>query len=148
MDLGDRIRDLRQQQQMTLKQLSDKSGVSFSHLSAVERGKARPTYDKLVAISHGLGVSVETITDDGASTSTDKAETTPDRGNSVGGSSRRQSIPAGLAELRVDPAFGPEIDDAWLRALASLSIHGRRPKTKRQWLGLYLVMQPYFEDKP
>jgi len=56
--LGQKLRALREQQGLTLKQLFERSGVSLSHISALERGeRVRPSYDRLYKLAKALGVS-------------------------------------------------------------------------------------------
>lgn len=53
-----RVRRLRAEAGLTLKQLSERSGVSISALSNIENGKVSPTYERIVALARGLGVDV------------------------------------------------------------------------------------------
>ncbi|MEM8856020.1 MAG: cupin domain-containing protein [Pseudomonadota bacterium] len=55
--LGAEMRALRKVRQLTLKALSDSTGLSLSHLSAVERGTSQPSMDALHTIAQALGVS-------------------------------------------------------------------------------------------
>lgn len=54
--VGNRIRTLRAKRDLTLQSLADKTGLSSSMLSLVERGKASPSIGTLVAIASALGV--------------------------------------------------------------------------------------------
>ena len=54
--LGSEVRELRKARQMTLAALAKASGVSVSHLSAIERGTVNPSLDKVSKIAAGLGV--------------------------------------------------------------------------------------------
>ena len=54
--LGSEVRQLRKARQMTLAVLAKSSGVSVSHLSAIERGTVNPSLDKVSKIASGLGV--------------------------------------------------------------------------------------------
>ncbi len=56
MMLGSEVRELRKARQMTLAALAKTSGVSVSHLSAIERGTVNPSLDKVSKIAAGLGV--------------------------------------------------------------------------------------------
>ena len=58
MALGQRIKALRAQGQLTLEELSQRSGVSRSMLSTIERGEKSPTLPIIVRIAGGLGVSL------------------------------------------------------------------------------------------
>lgn len=49
---------MRQRLGLTLKQLSVKSGIATSTLSRAENGKISLTYDKIVKLSHGLGIGM------------------------------------------------------------------------------------------
>ena len=56
---GSEVRQLRRARCMTLKDLSRESGVSLSHLSAIERGSSNPSMDVLHAIAGALSVSTD-----------------------------------------------------------------------------------------
>ena len=56
---GAEVRELRRARQMTLADLAAASGVSVSHLSAIERGSTSPTLSKISKIAVGLGVPDE-----------------------------------------------------------------------------------------
>jgi transcriptional regulator with XRE-family HTH domain len=53
-ELGRRIRKLRVERRMTLKQVEEASGLSATHLSEIERGRTSPTIGALVRISRAL----------------------------------------------------------------------------------------------
>lgn len=54
---GAEVRELRKARALTLKQLNALSGVSLSHLSAIERGVSKPSLDVIAAIAGALSVS-------------------------------------------------------------------------------------------
>jgi transcriptional regulator with XRE-family HTH domain len=54
--LGRRIREVRNDRLLTIQVLAERTGLSPSMLSLVERGKASPSIGTLVAISSALGV--------------------------------------------------------------------------------------------
>ncbi|GGH18279.1 transcriptional regulator, XRE family with cupin sensor [Cribrihabitans marinus] len=56
---GAEVRELRKARQMTLANLAEASGVSISHLSAIERGTVNPTLGKITRIAEALGVPEE-----------------------------------------------------------------------------------------
>jgi transcriptional regulator with XRE-family HTH domain len=56
--LGERIRDERRRGKLTLEKLSQKTGLSKSFLSQVERGLAQPSVSSLKRIARELGISV------------------------------------------------------------------------------------------
>lgn len=53
-ELGRRIRKLRVERRMTLKQVELASGLSATHLSEIERGRTSPTIGALVRIARAL----------------------------------------------------------------------------------------------
>jgi transcriptional regulator with XRE-family HTH domain len=66
--IGNQIRNLRSEKRLTLKDLGERTGVSPSMLSLVERGKTSPSIGTLVAISAALGVHMsDLIVDDESS---------------------------------------------------------------------------------
>jgi len=56
--LAQKLKHLRRQNQLTLQQLSQRSGISISTLSKIEHGQLSPTYEKIAALAKGLGVDV------------------------------------------------------------------------------------------
>lgn len=54
---GAEVRELRRARALTLKRLSASSGVSLSHLSAIERGASKPSLDVIGSIAEALSVS-------------------------------------------------------------------------------------------
>jgi transcriptional regulator with XRE-family HTH domain len=54
-DLGERVRVVRKQRRLTLKELERHSGFSATHISEIERGKTSPTIGALVRIAQALG---------------------------------------------------------------------------------------------
>ncbi|GLY14520.1 XRE family transcriptional regulator [Kineosporia sp. NBRC 101677] len=59
--MGARVRLLRKQQNLTLKSLADRTGVSVSMLSMVERGLASASVGTLVSVSAALGVHMSDL---------------------------------------------------------------------------------------
>lgn len=55
-DIGQRIRKLREQREMSGKELAEKVGLTGSHISQVERGKANLSVNTLNNIASALGV--------------------------------------------------------------------------------------------
>ena len=80
MNIGKAIRLCRTQKDMSRSTLADRSGISESYLSLLERGKRDPSLSKLNAIASALGVPVSVLvfvaadSDDMASFDRDLAE--------------------------------------------------------------------------
>ncbi|MBR5419565.1 MAG: helix-turn-helix transcriptional regulator [Lachnospiraceae bacterium] len=58
-DMGERIRSKRLELSLTQEQLSEKIGVSSKHISEVERGNDRLSYDKLLLLCDELDCSTD-----------------------------------------------------------------------------------------
>src|ERR1700716_2655760 len=62
--IGRRIRTLRQQRQLSLEALADRSGVSVSMLSTVERGRKVPSILVMSQIATALDTSIARLVDE------------------------------------------------------------------------------------
>lgn len=60
-ELGQTIRDIRKQKQLSLKELAAKSAVSVSFLSQVERGTTSPSIASLMRIAHALDRTIGSL---------------------------------------------------------------------------------------
>lgn len=58
MNIGNRIRNLRLAQNLTVTQLAKKSYISQSYLSDIESGRTAPSLDKLNIICNTLDISL------------------------------------------------------------------------------------------
>jgi transcriptional regulator with XRE-family HTH domain len=57
--IGAMIRKRRRQLALTLQQLGEKSGISYSYLSQLERNNASPTLGTLAQVAQALGVGID-----------------------------------------------------------------------------------------
>lgn len=64
MTIAERIRLVRQQKNLSQKELSEKSGVNLKSLSRYELGVSIPPADVLKAIADALGVSSDALLED------------------------------------------------------------------------------------
>lgn len=62
--IGQRLRALRRERQLTLKDLSARSGVALSTLSKIELGQVAASYEKFVAVARALKVDIARLLDD------------------------------------------------------------------------------------
>jgi transcriptional regulator with XRE-family HTH domain len=56
--LTDRLRNRRKELKLTLKDVAEKSGLSFSFISQIERGLTMPSLTSLIALSRALDISI------------------------------------------------------------------------------------------
>ncbi|MGO2110172.1 MAG: helix-turn-helix domain-containing protein [Pseudoclavibacter sp.] len=61
--VGPRLLRLRQRRDITLKQLSDDTGISASTLSRLESGLRRPTLEQLLPLARVYGVTLDELVD-------------------------------------------------------------------------------------
>lgn len=59
--LGIKVKQYRQRKQMSLKDVSEKTGLSVSYLSEIEKGKKYPKPEKIIQLAHGLGQSFDDL---------------------------------------------------------------------------------------
>lgn len=59
--LGQRIRDLRNERHMSQEELSFKAGISPAHLGQIERALKNPTIDTVAKIAAALDIPVATL---------------------------------------------------------------------------------------
>lgn len=60
-EMGDRLRESRQERGLSLRVLADRLGVSPSLISQVETGRAKPSVSTLYAIATELGISLDEL---------------------------------------------------------------------------------------
>ena len=61
MQVGAKLKDLRKQKSITLKQMAERTGLSIGYLSNVERNLTSPTLDHVEAITKALDVPLASI---------------------------------------------------------------------------------------
>jgi transcriptional regulator with XRE-family HTH domain len=55
------VRELREEANLTQKELAQRAGISASWLSRIESGDYDPTWSSMRKVATGLGVSMETL---------------------------------------------------------------------------------------
>ena len=58
LNLGERVRQLRQARDWTLEEAARRAGLARSTLSKIENGQMSPTFDAVQKLAHGLGIDV------------------------------------------------------------------------------------------
>lgn len=59
--VGDRLKQIRQEQHLTQEQLAEASGLSSKFVGEVERGAGNPTVRTLDALAHALSVDISDL---------------------------------------------------------------------------------------
>jgi transcriptional regulator with XRE-family HTH domain len=58
VNIGDRLRELRESRNISMRSLATRSGLSANALSMIERGKASPSVSTLYKLAEALGISI------------------------------------------------------------------------------------------
>ena len=61
VDVGERLRAIRNRRRLTLREVADRAGLSESFLSQVERGRASASIASLRRIADGLGIAISDL---------------------------------------------------------------------------------------
>lgn len=67
MGIGQRIKKIRNRQGFTQRELATRASISRSYLADVERNRYNPSFETLEKIAEALGVSVDRLTGESAS---------------------------------------------------------------------------------
>ncbi|MGR5986153.1 helix-turn-helix domain-containing protein [Bacillus cytotoxicus] len=59
--LGERIRLLRKEQNLSQERLGELSNIHTNHIGAIERGEKNVTIESLAKITNGLGITLEEL---------------------------------------------------------------------------------------
>lgn len=119
MELNKRLRLLRKQKNMTLKELKEATGLSLPFLSEVERGYSNPSLESLQKIAETYDMSLPELMGDSSLSQNDDL------------------VPPSLKEA-IDRG---EIDKNWLATLKSIEYRGKQPQTVEGWVRLYNALK-------
>ena len=125
MKLGERLRLIRREHRLTLKDLSQSAGLSLSYLSDMERGVVNPSIETLQKVAGAyemklteLFIGVEDM-----------------------GESKPENYPEGFSDFLNDDTYKNELNEDWRELLIGINFRGRRPSSKREWIELYLYLR-------
>lgn len=66
MNIGKRLRTIRESKKITIYRISKETGISQNHISGIELGKRQPTIDTLIRLIEPLGITLaELFNEDG-----------------------------------------------------------------------------------
>ena len=125
MKLGQRLRLIRKENQLTLKKLSQLSGLSVPYLSDMERGVVNPSVDTLRKVAEAYNISVKDIIS----------------GVKGLGEPSNTDYPEGFQAFLKQYETLYKISDDWKESLLKVDFRGRRPTSETEWLELYLYLR-------
>jgi len=125
MKLGERLRLIRKENKLTLKDLSQLAGLSVPYLSEVERSVVNPSFDTLQKVAKAYQISVKQLL----------------VGVEELGEMEYANYPEGFESFINDPDYIEEINDDWKELLLQINFRGKQPSKKREWIEVYLSLR-------
>jgi transcriptional regulator with XRE-family HTH domain len=134
VEVGRRIKRLRQSQDITVQELAKRSNVSSGYVSEVERGLSAVSIDKLMQIAEGLGIGLDTLLSE--------AITEPDQST--------VQIPAALSDAAEKLNLSHRATLILLKGQKSLTARrsqsGSKEWTVDDWLKFYDQVKDYLSE--
>lgn len=131
MKLGERLRLLRKERQLTLKGLSQLAGLSVPYLSDMEREVVNPSVDTLQKVAKAYNMTVKELFS----------------GVEELGESTDAIYPEGFSDFLKDPDYKHELNEDWKDLLMKIKFRGTQPSSKREWIELYLSLRRILSPK-
>jgi transcriptional regulator with XRE-family HTH domain len=122
--IGTTIKRLREQQEMTISELSRISGVSRGYIHLIEKGENNPTSDKLEALAKALGAKYE-----------------------FSGIEDEDDIPQNLPESLQEFAKEYNVPYTDIIMLSKIQYRGKRPDSKMAWKMLYDLIKSATDEE-
>ena len=132
MKLGERLRLIRKEKKLTLKDLSQLADLSVPYLSDMERGVVNPSVETLHKVAKAYNMTVKDLFS----------------GVEELGEPTRNTYPAEFESFLMDfeSSYGT-INDDWKELLLKINFRGRRPSSQTEWLELYLSLKRILSPK-
>lgn len=132
MKLGERLRIIRKEKKLTLKDLSELASLSVPYLSDMERGTVNPSVETLQKVAKAFNMTVKDLFS----------------GVEELGESTQNTYPTGFESFLMDfeSSYG-SISDDWKELLLKINFRGRRPSSQTEWLELYLSLKRILSPK-
>lgn len=125
MQLHERLRELRNERGLRLKDIAENAGISVPYLSDLERGRTNPSLETLQTLAGAYGITVHDLLE----------------GVEFYGGATDAALPKGLADLVADPVLGGQITPDWVKTLTRIELRGKRPQAKGDWYEIYLHLR-------
>ena len=132
MKLGERLRLIRKEKKLTLKDLSQLADLSVPYLSDMERSVVNPSVETLQKVARAYNMTVQDLFS----------------GVEELGESTHTTYPAGFESFLMDFESSYEvISDDWKELLLKINFRGRQPSSQTEWLELYLSLKRILSPK-
>ncbi|MCS0495600.1 helix-turn-helix domain-containing protein [Ancylobacter mangrovi] len=97
--VGERLKLVRQDSGLTLADVAQRTGVSVSNLSKIERGEVSPSFDVVIRLCEGLGIAIEQFVTPGLKPTVSGRKTQTERGQGVPFSTEQYAYLAHSTEI-------------------------------------------------
>jgi transcriptional regulator with XRE-family HTH domain len=97
--ISERLRFVRQEIGLTLAEVGERTGVSISNLSKIERGEVSPSFDVVIRICEGLGIALEHFVTPGPKIGVSGRKTKTSQGEAVPFSTEQYDYLAHASEI-------------------------------------------------
>ncbi len=136
MKISEKLRNIRtKEKNLTLKKLSEGTGISLPYLSEIERGISQPTVLTLEKIAKFYNLTLSEILS-GANNDEEI---------------NLNTLSKGLVELVEDEKFkdffADENGKQWIKTLQKVEYRGSQPETKEEWANLFLYLKNVLNGK-
>lgn len=125
MKLHERLRELRNERGLRLKDVAKVAKISVPYLSDLERGRTNPSLDTLQTLAVAYAITVHDLL----------------QGVDFYGDHTEGGLPKGLADLVADPILGAHLTPDWIGTLSRIELRGKRPREKQDWYEIYLYLR-------
>ena len=125
MKLGQRLRSLRKEKRLTLKDLSQLADLSVPYLSDMERGVVNPSVETLHKVAKAFNMTVKDLF-----IGVEELGELPNTG-----------YPEEFNSFLREYGSDYKINDDWKELLLKINFRGRQPTSETEWLELYLYLK-------
>ena len=126
MQLGTRLRQLRKQHRLTLVDLGEKTKLSVSFLSEIEREQTNPSLETIEKIARCYGLTVNQLLE----------------GVDLGGGRSNVVYPPGLTGFLEQARNSPDFDESVVELMLKVELRSvRRAETVEDWKRFYYSLK-------
>lgn len=131
MKLGQRLRSLRKEKLLTLKDLSQLADLSVPYLSDMERDVVNPSVETLQKVANAFNMTVKDLF-----TGVEELGELPNT-----------NYPEEFQSFLKEYGSDYKINDDWKELLLKINFRGRQPTSETEWLELYLYLKRVLSPK-
>lgn len=129
MELSERIRQLRKEHNLKLREIAEATGLSTPYVSDIERGRTAPAIKTLTAIAGVFNMTLVELL----------------QGVEFFGEADLEALPPTLQDFIQHPEFAGQIDEDWLAILKAIRLRGKTPDSVQEWMMVFLVLREALE---